>query len=161
MIRLPPRSTRTDTLFPYTTLFRSGEAPCDHPSDNRLRIRVPGSEQAPPEPRSLEIAGGQFALHGADDVAALAKRAQRPLQIVGELPATTADILGEAHAGELLQPPGPERLLKRVAIRRCDQAIGIHRPDQTPVDRRHPLLANVVAQLRLDFLVGARPGRKC
>src|SRR3546814_1050661 len=28
MIRRPPRSTRTDTLFPYTTLFRS-------PSDNR------------------------------------------------------------------------------------------------------------------------------
>src|SRR3546814_19144409 len=26
MIRRPPRSTRTDTLFPYTTLFRSG--PC-------------------------------------------------------------------------------------------------------------------------------------
>src|SRR3546814_17074637 len=25
MIRLPPRSTRTDTLFPYTTLFRSLE----------------------------------------------------------------------------------------------------------------------------------------
>src|SRR3546814_6206910 len=27
MIRRPPRSTRTDTLFPYTTLFRSGRAP--------------------------------------------------------------------------------------------------------------------------------------
>src|SRR3546814_2701652 len=26
MIRRPPRSTRTDTLFPYTTLFRSGSA---------------------------------------------------------------------------------------------------------------------------------------
>src|SRR3546814_6648771 len=26
MIRRPPRSTRTDTLFPYTTLFRSGIA---------------------------------------------------------------------------------------------------------------------------------------
>src|SRR3546814_2914791 len=25
MIRRPPRSTRTDTLFPYTTLFRSSE----------------------------------------------------------------------------------------------------------------------------------------
>src|SRR3546814_5312516 len=25
MIPRPPRSTRTDTLFPYTTLFRSGE----------------------------------------------------------------------------------------------------------------------------------------
>src|SRR3546814_15091470 len=29
MIRRPPRSTRTDTLFPYTTLFRS---------DDELRI---------------------------------------------------------------------------------------------------------------------------
>src|SRR3546814_7907593 len=27
MIRRPPRSTRTDTLFPYTTLFRSGAGP--------------------------------------------------------------------------------------------------------------------------------------
>src|SRR3546814_3422680 len=27
MIRRPPRSTRTDTLFPYTTLFRSGSCP--------------------------------------------------------------------------------------------------------------------------------------
>src|SRR3546814_2734047 len=26
MIRRPPRSTRTDTLFPYTTLFRSEDA---------------------------------------------------------------------------------------------------------------------------------------
>src|SRR3546814_8633913 len=31
MIRRPPRSTRTDTLFPYTTLFRSpGPAPSRH-----------------------------------------------------------------------------------------------------------------------------------
>src|SRR3546814_8192749 len=30
MIRRPPRSTRTDTLFPYTTLFRSGGGgPCE------------------------------------------------------------------------------------------------------------------------------------
>src|SRR3546814_8100443 len=27
MIRRPPRSTRTDTLFPYTTLFRSVTSP--------------------------------------------------------------------------------------------------------------------------------------
>src|SRR3546814_18869751 len=33
MIRRPPRSTRTDTLFPYTTLFRSNElAPRVHNS---------------------------------------------------------------------------------------------------------------------------------
>src|SRR3546814_2282462 len=31
MIRPPPRSTRTDTLFPYTTLFRSYGR---HPSEN-------------------------------------------------------------------------------------------------------------------------------
>src|SRR3546814_1910121 len=29
MIRRPPRSTRTDTLFPYTTLFRSARALID------------------------------------------------------------------------------------------------------------------------------------
>src|SRR3546814_12205162 len=29
MIRRPPRSTRTDTLFPYTTLFRSEVGGCD------------------------------------------------------------------------------------------------------------------------------------
>src|SRR3546814_3717734 len=28
MIRPPPRSTRTDTLFPYTTLFRSRDVRC-------------------------------------------------------------------------------------------------------------------------------------
>src|SRR3546814_1127735 len=28
MIRRPPRSTRTDTLFPYTTLFRSPSSAC-------------------------------------------------------------------------------------------------------------------------------------
>src|SRR3546814_3105534 len=32
MIRLPPRSTRTDTLFPYTTLFRSHAAFGDKPA---------------------------------------------------------------------------------------------------------------------------------
>src|SRR3546814_10166730 len=35
MIRRPPRSTRTDTLFPYTTLFRSTQA-------GRYRTMVPG-----------------------------------------------------------------------------------------------------------------------
>src|SRR3546814_1784914 len=34
MIRSPPRSTRTDTLFPYTTLFRS---PRDHHVPVRYR----------------------------------------------------------------------------------------------------------------------------
>src|SRR3546814_2137613 len=37
MIRRPPRSTRTDTLFPYTTLFRSADAAvAGLPIDERL-----------------------------------------------------------------------------------------------------------------------------
>src|SRR3546814_6877390 len=41
MIRRPPRSTRTDTLFPYTTLFRSraggvGSGRLAAPDDDRL-----------------------------------------------------------------------------------------------------------------------------
>src|SRR3546814_11043771 len=37
MIRRPPRSTRTDTLFPYTTLFRS------HPSRAMTMVGVTGT----------------------------------------------------------------------------------------------------------------------
>src|SRR3546814_19710540 len=45
MIRRPPRSTRTDTLFPYTTLFRSAkrELPNYQVFDER-RYFVPGFE---------------------------------------------------------------------------------------------------------------------
>src|SRR3546814_17102060 len=44
MIRRPPRSTRTDTLFPYTTLFRSAR-------QERVRPRVrPGSSHSAPRP---------------------------------------------------------------------------------------------------------------
>src|SRR3546814_5686678 len=46
MIRRPPRSTRTDTLFPYTTLFRSNSL---HRRDGDLRNRTIGkSPSAPP-----------------------------------------------------------------------------------------------------------------
>src|SRR3546814_3022354 len=41
MIRRPPRSTRTDTLFPYTTLFRSSSpllADCEIRKDKNGRI---------------------------------------------------------------------------------------------------------------------------
>src|SRR3546814_1673045 len=44
MIRRPPRSTRTDTLFPYTTLFRSScgtDPACVHISlGARIGIRI-------------------------------------------------------------------------------------------------------------------------
>src|SRR3546814_16106601 len=40
MIRRPPRSTRTDTLFPYTTLFRSDDIPLFHPCVPETRDRT-------------------------------------------------------------------------------------------------------------------------
>src|SRR3546814_5668730 len=46
MLRRPPRSTRTDTLFPYTTLFRSGgrwvEPNDAKPADGRNGSRATG-----------------------------------------------------------------------------------------------------------------------
>src|SRR3546814_20245556 len=40
MIRRPPRSTRTDTLFPYTTLFRSHFHGAPHPHQPREDLIV-------------------------------------------------------------------------------------------------------------------------
>src|SRR3546814_10212676 len=67
MILRPPRSTRTDTLFPYTTLFRS-RGPDHHPGpwghgdheqldDHRHRAQRPG------EHRGGDLVGG---VRGAD-----------------------------------------------------------------------------------------------
>src|SRR3546814_7449455 len=55
MIRLPPRSTRTDTLFPYTTLFRSVNTnwPPLIPGLPSYELSVDGSVQ-----------GDSFTLHG-------------------------------------------------------------------------------------------------
>src|SRR3546814_12636059 len=61
MIRRPPRSTRTDTLFPYTTLFRSAYkggiiAPGINLSLDALvaaATKLPKIAIAPPENRSV------------------------------------------------------------------------------------------------------------
>src|SRR3546814_20167780 len=57
MIRLPPRSTRTDTLFPYTTLFRSpwGWASITGP---RPGGRATTSSRGIRHPRDAEQQGG-------------------------------------------------------------------------------------------------------
>src|SRR3546814_1923458 len=39
MIRRPPRSTRTDTLFPYTTLFRSQRLAGARRADQQTALR--------------------------------------------------------------------------------------------------------------------------
>src|SRR3546814_12134643 len=64
MIRRPPRSTRTDTLFPYTTLFRSRLWILNSAALNELLA----GEGAPP-PAGLEIRNGwpTGRLYDADD----------------------------------------------------------------------------------------------
>src|SRR3546814_14913896 len=44
MIRRPPRSTRTDTLFPYTTLFRSRR---NRRAPRRQRVHDPQGRRTP------------------------------------------------------------------------------------------------------------------
>src|SRR3546814_20296215 len=54
MLRRPPRSTRTDTLFPYTTLFRSPGGVLTALSES-------------PPPARLEGNAGEIARHFASD----------------------------------------------------------------------------------------------
>src|SRR3546814_17430888 len=63
MIRRPPRSTRTDTLFPYTTLFRSTIA--TRQPRKKVEIGIDAGFGASIGSQKVAVAG--------DDVAALAK----------------------------------------------------------------------------------------
>src|SRR3546814_3142209 len=55
MIRRPPRSTRTDTLFPYTTLFRSvGHAGWSRSGASGLGREPRGPRRLRGQPRSEE-----------------------------------------------------------------------------------------------------------
>src|SRR3546814_4068478 len=53
MIRRPPRSTRTDTLFPYTTLFRSRPAAARRTRLHSCRAAL-APESHPSWPRSWD-----------------------------------------------------------------------------------------------------------
>src|SRR3546814_12627065 len=50
MIRRPPRSTRTDTLFPYTTLFRSAQPGAGRLQQGRVRGADATAQQADGKP---------------------------------------------------------------------------------------------------------------
>src|SRR3546814_2593811 len=67
MIRRPPRSTRTDTLFPYTTLFRSLTADAETLDVIGARLRdlaISSSPLADADPRFRQAAGGlRFVCH--------------------------------------------------------------------------------------------------
>src|SRR3546814_15071010 len=102
MIRRPPIFTRTDTLFPYTTLFRSvgGEVLVDG-AEGGVRLRgAPGARSAaggvdddageldgacPHERRQSEVGGGWVAAGHRDVVAAGDLGPEQLGQAVGEV----------------------------------------------------------------------------
>src|SRR3546814_14862114 len=74
MIRRPPRSTRTDTLFPYTTLFRSNGSSADYHGDQTTVTAQIGSQRAVAQNdpgndvfMGLKTGNGSFAVTGARD----------------------------------------------------------------------------------------------
>src|SRR3546814_17881527 len=58
MIRRPPRSTRTDTLFPYTTLFRS-------PLGGGIPLTLPVTVNLMKLATSIEVKGGDKRISSA------------------------------------------------------------------------------------------------
>src|SRR3546814_15041512 len=97
MIRRPPRSTRTDTLFPYTTLFRSPDRTAEE-ADRAARARLRrGLHRAPrrrllplPPRRRIALLGRQPDSHAAD------RGRDRLLRHLQEIQRRGAEI-GRAH----------------------------------------------------------------
>src|SRR3546814_1743984 len=54
MVRRPPRYTRTDTLLPYTTLFRSAHSPATTTSSNSIST-TPTSSRCSNSPRAIRL----------------------------------------------------------------------------------------------------------
>src|SRR3546814_12603913 len=70
MIRRPPRSTRTDTLFPYTTLFRSDGSTATAQVDisgGCLTLTFDGSETAGHDIDLSELIGVKLPIDDSDD----------------------------------------------------------------------------------------------
>src|SRR3546814_5396819 len=71
MIRRPPRSTRTDTLFPYTALFRSGDAAVRH----AMKYAAPGFEIVSFDPKVSISLVGREAFQSPETITAAAAAA--------------------------------------------------------------------------------------
>src|SRR3546814_2213305 len=71
MIRRPPRSTRPDTLFPYTTLVRSGRYLLRAPARHRALTTSRGAKwgvsyELPPDPDGFTANEGKKLISGYD-----------------------------------------------------------------------------------------------
>src|SRR3546814_15842358 len=121
MIRRPPRSTRTDTLFPYTTLFRS------LPQEIEVVV-VPGTGADQVEALAPQAVG-----HAGDGEL----RAHRPRRVQGVRQAHPPDRLGDGVGDHAVEPGARARALDPV-LRAGRQPQQAH-PTPPPPD---PLAAN-------------------
>src|SRR3546814_19597201 len=89
MIRRPPRSTRSHTPFPYTTLFRSPRRGCDGDVEELSGEELSGEELSGEELSGEELSG--------EGLKGRAREGQRPLAKRGGLPVNAAamSILGK------------------------------------------------------------------
>src|SRR3546814_19862784 len=104
MIRRPPRSTRTDTLFPYTTLFRSG-----HPRHHGSRSEIDDGSQAQAstlldEARQLAEAGDEA---GCQEKVTAAEALLGQYLKSGSVEEAVQALAGEAAGGALHGRRGP------------------------------------------------------
>src|SRR3546814_654994 len=94
MIRRPPRSTRTDTLFPYTTLFRSGLFVDDEVGETEIEKLKQGD--------MLEASFGEFAQHSpALYDTLIAERDQYMAARLRETAGDSRELLAVVGAGHL------------------------------------------------------------
>src|SRR3546814_3369859 len=102
MLRRPPRSTRTDTLFPYTTLFRS------HRSGSLSTARLAGESgrEVFALPGSIHNPKARGCHRLLRDGAALVESAQEVVEALGPLAAGLADDL-RGRLGAPIQGVGP------------------------------------------------------
>src|SRR3546814_5467329 len=134
MIRRPPRSTRTDTLFPYTTLFRSSDVP---------RSVVPQSWL----PRSVKESEVSARARGAQAVIFLESRTG------GELLPGARKICGRLLAGEqdfmvgklpgLDAPALRQEALHVVAVAGLEHAADAHFAQRRVVDAKFGIVVPV------------------
>src|SRR3546814_1543839 len=131
MIRRPPRSTRTDTLFPYTSLFRScGRSQGSFPAPGllpekarrlslsaHLSLRVLRDHRAPPADRQAWHRGSlprppvaRTALRRS-----LCRRAGRPHRLGAELFAQVHGGLLWPHAGRTEEHTSELQSLMRIS----------------------------------------------
>src|SRR3546814_7131469 len=113
MIRRPPRSTRTDTLFPYTTLFRS----------------IP-AEQAKPVIDALRSGGS-------------VKRGYLGVGIQPMTEDIAASLGLQKDRGEIVARVEPGEAAARAGIRQGDVIVKVNGQEVTPENTLSYLVANL------------------